>query len=118
MRRLPWLGLVLSLALSACGAGTSSPGTAAGQSTSCAQVYGLLRFSPSQIQQDESAGGCVHPNLGFSGELSGRITAAHVDQPCPRPQRGANLPSNAYDVQLAGALYALRLSPTALFDHK
>lgn len=118
MKTLPWLGLVLSLAGSACGATTSNPGPATGPHTTCAQIYRLLRFSPSQVQQDESTGGCVHPNLAFAGELQGQVLAAHIDQPCPRPQRGATLPTNAYSVEVGGGLYALRLSPAALFDRK
>jgi hypothetical protein len=118
MRRLLWLTLVSSLALPACGGGTNTPGKAVGPPTSCAQIYALLRFTPAQAQQDESAGGCVHPDLAFSGELRGRAQVAHVDAPCAKPQRGASMPSSGYDLTLAGALYTLRLDPFTTFDRK
>src|SRR5258708_16012295 len=118
MRGLPWLTLVLGLALPACG-GTTTSGNALGPSTSCAQVYALLRFTPSQVEQDTAARRCVQPNLAFSGELQGQARAAHIDQPCTTPLRGASLPTNSYDLQLAGRLYALRLNPSAtLYDRR
>src|SRR6202035_4542971 len=97
MRRLRWLALILGLVVSACGGSTSIPGTIAIPPPTCAQVYTLLRLTPSQIQQEDSAGRCVRPNLAVSGELQGRVRAAHINQPCSKLARGDGLPSNFYD---------------------
>jgi hypothetical protein len=115
------VAVVVAVGLPGCGQSATGPSILPTPTpVSCAAIYQALGLAPSVVADSEAKHQCVRENLQVSGEVSGLIEVAHVQdnpgQTCAPPELGASFASRlAADVQVAGKVYTLTVRPPGMF---
>ncbi len=96
---------------------TTPAATLTAKPTTCADAYGLLKLTPSQITSGTHV--CFTQSLRLSGQLEGAVAQAYdvsadsslPSQACSEPVRWGRYPQAMLAIAVDGKPYRLRISP-------